>query len=437
MSMLNSLSIIRLLSLLPICALPLGCATPHLVDDGVMVRGQDDDEGIGIGKNTGKDWLDRISGRGAAANVPVANKLPWIGAGKEKNEIEARSLFAQAEAAFAERKYGKAQKLYGEAAKLFPKSQLEEDALFMVAESQFFADEYGDAFESYEKLMARYKGTRHLDAVAAREFAIGRFWIGMEMKDPSWRLLPNWTDEKRPFLDTQGKALRAFEKVRLNHPTGPLADDSIMATAGWYFAEERYTDADYFYTLLRREYPSSEHQYEAHYLGIQAKIRSYQGPDYDGTKMVEAKKLIEQTLKQFTDATPEDRQRLNDLYAKVNRALAERDYDLGQYYESRGYNTAASMYYGRLAQEFPETQLATQARQRVAKLQGKPAAPEPKLTWISALFPDKNEQVLKLDPRMPPNPGLYNGPQDAQFGTASSQSSSGPVQPSGYNGSNY
>jgi hypothetical protein len=396
------------LNLLAISLLTIttGCAAKHL-DQGVTVRGQD-----GAGSNAGQNLFNRITGRGATANVPVANRLPWLGDAKSKNEQQARAHYARADEAFqqgmqsraqratrqARNAFSRAQESYLEAANAFPKSQLEEDSLFMIAESQFFADQYGDGFESYEKLVAKYKGTRHLDTVAARQFAIGQYWISSELKNPTWRLLPNWSDDKRPTMDTQGKALRALEKTRLNLPTGPFADDSIMVTAGWYFDKKRFKDADYHYTLIRREYPSSEHQYEAHVLGIQSKIRSYQGPDYDGTVMAEAKELIEQTLKQFVEARPDDRQRLMNLYAQVNRSLAQRDFALAEYYAGKGYNNAAGVYYYRISQEFPRTELGDQARGLSVAARGKPADPPRRFTWLSAVFPEEEKKSLTFQP---------------------------------------
>ena len=90
-------------------------------------------------------------------------------------------------------------------------------------------------------------------------------------------MTPNGYDQTRPWLDTLGHAIKTYDNIRLNDPTGPRADDAIMATANIYFQRGRFDDADYHYSLLRREYPRSELQFEAHLLGLQAKLRKYQG----------------------------------------------------------------------------------------------------------------------------------------------------------------
>ena len=396
----TSTSLLLYLLLILTAPLTLGCASSWLKSGdsraGKTASIDDSSEGISIDRDIAESFTDRITGRNVAADIPYAQKLPWVGA-PDPNEQTARGHFADGEKAFRERKYAAARASYEKAALNFPDSPLHEDALLMVAETYFFEDDYPEAFTGYESLLTKFKRSRHLDTAVKRQFAIGQYWQQQNQEEPRSFLTPNLTDKTLPFNDTRGRALRAFEKVRLNHPTGSLADDSLMATGGSMFAKEQFEDADYFYTLLRREYPQSEHQYQAHVLGIQAKIRSYQGPEYDGTVLEEAKELTEQTLKQFVQMPPEDRQRLQDLYGKILNNLAIRDYEMARFYDVKDYFGAARLYYDRVAREFPQTSVAVKAQERIAQLDGKPNTPAPRFTWISSLFPDEREDLLKID----------------------------------------
>ena len=67
-------------------------------------------------------------------------------------------------------------------------------------------------------------------------------------------------------------------------------------TANAFFVRGRWSDADYYYTLLRNDYPKSEFQVQAHLLGLAMKLKLYQGPDYDGKALLEADELIDQML---------------------------------------------------------------------------------------------------------------------------------------------
>ena len=343
-----------------------------------------------------KSFLDYLSGRNVAADIPYAKELPWVGA-PDPNKKAAESRLNAAEALFAEKKYASARVQYAKAADRSPDSSIEEDSLFKIAECYFFEDQYPDAFESYEALLVNYKRSKYLDTAVARQFAIGRYWQKRYEKDPENILTPNVVDKTRPFNDLQGSALRAFEKVRFNHPTGSLADDSLMATATANFLRRRYDDADYYYGLVRQEYPGSEHQYKAHVLGIQAKIRRYQGPQYEGTCLHEAKDLIEQTTRQFKELSVEDRTRLQKLHAQVSSNLARRDLELAEFYSTKGYHGAARSYYNQVLDEYPHTDVAQKAESQIEEIKDESQNPTPRFVWISSLFPESRKDPLVLE----------------------------------------
>ena len=140
----------------------------------------------------------------------------------------------------------------------------------MLAQSYFFDKRYIKARDSYDALVKSYSNTRYLDTIIKHEWLIAQYWEQTDRKNSDWPLTPNAYDKTRPWFDTVGHAVKTYESIRLNDPTGPRADDAIMATANLYFERGRFEDADYHYTLLRTQYPRSELQFEAHLLGLQA-----------------------------------------------------------------------------------------------------------------------------------------------------------------------
>ncbi len=220
-------------------------------------------------------------------------------AGYGPDEKIARAAMKEGEKLFREKKYNAAAEKFATAAARWPDSPLEEDALFLKGECEFFSDQYPKADDTYGGLLKKYANTRHLDTVMAREFALGRYWEQLNDKKPLWPIAPNVTDGSRPRFDTLGYAIKAYERVRQNDPTGPRADDSLMALGNVYFRSGRFEDAAYQYDLLRKEYPNSEFQMQAHLLGLQAKMRVYQGTSYDGAPLKEGEKIADQTLSQF------------------------------------------------------------------------------------------------------------------------------------------
>ena len=278
-----------------------------------------------------------------------------------------------------------------------PQSQLAMDSLLMAAESYFFADHYTQANHYYEKLVKDFPNNRYLDQIDKRRFAIAKYWLDLNHQWPEPIYYVNWFDKSRPWRDVRGHALRVFDKIRIDDPTGRLADDATLAAANEHFASGKFYKADEYYTDLRKAYPSSEHQFLAHFLGIKAKLNSYQGPAYGGTALDETEKLIKQTRRQFPQEAEREREFLDRAAAEVRYRKAEQLMYLGQFYDRRREYRAAQHYYERVAREYPDTPLAAQANQRMEEIAGLPPVPPRPLPWLVALFPesDKVKPLLK------------------------------------------
>ncbi len=340
-----------------------------------------------ISKPEPKKTEDEDSGFSLEALSPanVTKKVKeWTGNGP--NEGIARAAYDEGHRLFREKKYDEAAKQFAVAADRWPDTALEEDALFWRAESLFFADRYSSAHDAYEKLLKKYEYSRHLDKAVAREFAIGRYWERFDQAEPHWALTPNLIDKTRPLFDTWGNAQKAYEHVRMNDPTGPLADDALMASANAYFIAGRYEDAALNYDTLRKEYPKSEHQKNAHLLEMEAKQKIYQGALYDGTPLKEVNEIADQTLIRFGPTLGLERDHVIETKNRVVQQKAERDWALAQYYERNHYYGAARYYYKSLLETYPQTQFAEMARERMEEIKAYPDEPPDRLKWLTGLL---------------------------------------------------
>jgi len=308
------------------------------------------------------------------------------------DEALAKTLYQEGEELYQAGKYSEAAEKFKDAAARWPDSRLEEDSLFMLGESQFFADQYPRANDTYEKLLKKYGYTRHLDKAVARQFAIGRYWEQLDATAPAWLLGFQFSDGSRPKFDTWGYALKAYQSVREHDPTGPLADDSIMATGNAYFLKGRYEEAGYQYDLIRKDYPRSDHQLQAHLLGMKARQMSYQGPLYDGKALDEAGQIAEETLVQFYDTLGSERPEVVDFQNKVMEEKALRDWTIAQYYDRRKYYGAARYYYNALLQSYPRTAVAEQAKARLQEIEGLPDHPPNHFKWLTDRFPSTKRE---------------------------------------------
>ncbi len=323
----------------------------------------------------------------------------WLG--KDHDPKLARQLYTEADEQYrqaiategSDRKglFAAAAMKYQDAANRWSDSALEEDALYMVGEGYFFADRYPKSNLAYEKLLKKYPNSRHLDTVEARRFSIAQYWLELHSKDPQSSLAINWTDKTRSWRDTFGSAVRVFDRIRIDDPTGKLADDATMAAANAHFNAGNFLSADDFYTDLRKTFPSSEHQFKAHLLGLESKLRTYRGPEYDGKSLGGAEELIKQIRKQFPVEAESERDYLARSFATVRYSNAEREFRMGQYYDQRTEYGGARYYYNIVSKDYDDTPFAEQARERVVALGGKPDVPPQKLEWLVNLFPESED----------------------------------------------
>jgi outer membrane protein assembly factor BamD (BamD/ComL family) len=308
--------------------------------------------------------------------------------GMGPDEPLARKSFQEGESLFRERKYDLAAPKFKVAADRWPDSLLEEDALFMLGESYFFCDKYSAAHDTYGILLKKFENSRYLDTVARREFAIGRYWEQMDAKNSQWPITPNFTDKTRPWFDTFGNAVDAYQRVQMHDPNGPLADDARMAMGNAYFARDKHEEAALQYDYLRKEYPQSKHQVHAHVLGLKSTQKTYQGADYDPTPLNNADQIARSALTQFPRELGEEKARVMQMSKDITENKALRDYAMGEYYEGKRCYGAARFYYQNILKEHPLTQTAQKAKERYAAIADKPDAPKNHFRWLTQALGD-------------------------------------------------
>lgn len=293
--------------------------------------------------------------------------------------------------------FRQAAKQFQVAASNWPDSAMQQDALFMQGEAHFFANEYVLANRAYEILINKYSGTSKLDLVESRRFEIAQYWLDLARSDAGLK----FNDASRPVRDLSGQARRILHRIRLDDPTGKLADDATLALANAFYEAKQYADAADAYEDLRRTFPGSTHQYHAHLFELRARLAAYRGPSYDGTDLHKAEQLMKTILKQFPDKIDEHRESLAKEATSIRDMLAERDWSLGEYYEKRGENRAAGFYYSQVAKKFSDSKYAGDAKQRVASLGQMQPIPEQKAQWLVDLFPmkERNKPLIATGDR--------------------------------------
>ncbi len=367
-------------------------ALPSVAEE-ATVRGQDNDDGL-LGKFSPSSMYDAAKRRvGLGPNQQIA-KRAFEDA--EKTFIEATSM----EGNQRQKRFLDAAKLYKKAADRWPDSALQEDALFMLGESYFFADRYPKSSNAYELLVKKYQNTRHIDTVDKRRFAMGRYWIEHQDANPDWPVTPNLLSRDRPVFDKFGHGVRVLDKIRFDDPTGKLADDATMAAAIAQFKAGEYAPTDELFADLRRSFPNSEHQFQAHVLGLKCKMKIYQGSDYSLKPMDDAEEILKQTQRQFPQEAEKKHEFLVATWKEIRMNKALHDWSMAKYYDRRDEYGAAREYYARVRDQYSDTSLAGDAKERLAQIGDQPDKPGQPVPWLTELFPtpDREKPLVARNP---------------------------------------
>jgi outer membrane protein assembly factor BamD (BamD/ComL family) len=394
--------------LLPLCCFCLwGCKSPLDVSN-LKTFGRTDGQLAAVDDDT-RSPLERI--------MQAVGRGRQDAARRNYRSAEGIAAYDEAKALFDEGNYKAAEKDFKRIAKKYQDSQIEEDALFMLAESRFERKRYSWAQDGYDALFEKYPSTRYATRATQRLFTIARIWLEFpeivtsddiqqvdftDLKStPTPKsenksrfqltravpILPNFIDRKRPVFDTEGRALQALKSIWLNDPTGPLADDALMLTASYHLRNNDHMEAARIYKILREMYPNSRHIQNAFVLGSHVRLMSYQGPGYDGKALDEAQQLKDSTLKLFPNTR--DRERLQADLRQIEEAKAERDWGMVEFWQKKRKPRAVAVYCREIIEKYPDTSYVARAREKLDELRAQAANP-----------PSFREKILGRVPRL-------------------------------------
>jgi len=321
-------------------------------------------------------WLAPGSAKGSGVKPPppttiVEGSDGWSPGKPEPPDPVVEAEFKAAEQLYQRGKLAEAEEAFARIARVRKETWPGERAQFYLAETQYQRGRLVAANDSYVKLVTTYPGTRFLEKSVDREYTIGLKWLATHEGSgkPEDRLPASArTTGGLPLVDTGGFALAALEHVRQHDPTGPLADDALMRIADYHYNIADYDTAAEYYDQLIQNDPKSPFLQRAHMASIDAKMKAYIGPEYDGSGLEQAKATIKQTMAAF----PERQVTTGDeLYHKLDLIAdqkAERAFTTAAYYKSAGAIDSAEYYYGMVPKRWPKSPWAAKAKTELAQL---------------------------------------------------------------------
>lgn len=160
------------------------------------------------------------------------------------------------------------------------------------------------------------------------------------------------------------KAIDGFTYVLFNFPGSILAADAQFQLADCYFEKKDYEQAQAEFDFYLKNFPNGRYQEEASFKLTLAAFRSAPGPQKDQTKVLLAKELLENFLKDY----PESRFRpqAEEILGAIDFRLAQREFEAARLYFRAGERQSALVYYEFIKEKYPAIQWLEIDRFRLA-----------------------------------------------------------------------
>jgi outer membrane protein assembly factor BamD (BamD/ComL family) len=313
--------------------------------------------------------------------------------------------------------YSKAESLFASVADNTKNApHVAEEARFYQAESQRRQGRYPKAAATYDKLLIDFPSTQFREQAVQHMFEIANYWLDdtrQEMEQTQekqvgkrwvvWPHFVNW-DRSKPLLDEEGEALETLQQVQYNDIRGPMADKALFLMGSVHFFNEDYRDADHDFSQLVEMHPNSPFASQAMELAIISKHMSTGGPDYDGRKVAEARKLVDAALRNYPDLAAHKGEFLQRQLIGINLQQAAKDYNIAEFYRRTSHPGSAYFYYEIVRRRYPGTKYYDMATEHMLALrseleQSQTVAPPPTPKPARPV-----EELAPMPKPLPPSP---------------------------------
>jgi len=243
--------------------------------------------------------------------------------------------------------------------KYYPLSKEAPAAQYYVGRIMEELDNPYEAFKAYQKVIDTYPYTDLVDDVIEREYNIAdAFFSGKKI-----RIIGKWQ------IPAKDKAIEIFKAVADNAPYGKYADQAKFKAGLAYKDIQDYNSAILMFKDVIDRYPNSEIIDKARFQLAECSRLLSVKPDYDQTPTNLARKEFEDFLKKHPESEMADDAK--QVVDKLKLREAENAYKIAQFYEARRAPESAIIYYKEIVQNYPDTEWAKKAQERLNELEKK------------------------------------------------------------------
>lgn len=278
----------------------------------------------------------------------------WINLKRQPRETAALQ-FQHAEELLADGDTEKAISEYEKVLRYFPDSNYCDLAQYSIGRTLEAQGDYDEAVEAYQSVIEEYPNTKLFDNVLEKQRKIGDhfFQLGVERQERFMLFRGSNFD----------KAIETYRQVINNQPFTEFSAEAQYRIGLCYFNLELYDEASVEYQKLIDYYPSSPWTAEAAFGTASCKHCQALPLEYDKTAVDEAIGKFRYFLREFPKSSRADE--ASEKLQELRELAAGHDFNIAMYYHRYMKYDAARLYFDSIAREYPETQWAEKAREKL------------------------------------------------------------------------
>ena len=257
-------------------------------------------------------------------------------------------------------------------------------AVFLLADVFYQADDRIKSFFYCDELMDEYPESKLFPAALQKQFDIADAYLsGYKDRFLFMRI-----------LDEGAEAVQMMWRIQQRSPGSPLAEKAMLRTADYYFNERDYDLAEDTYNAYWHNYPNSDKVPEVKLRAAFASLAQFRGVKFDASNLIDARAQLMEIQRRYPDLAAEEN--VQTVLDQIDSAFCKKILDQGEFYQRTEEPRGAVYEYRFLAQTYPNSPEAAEARRHLVHMSAFALAdtsPPPASGYAPATEPSTDTQT--------------------------------------------
>ncbi len=231
-----------------------------------------------------------------------------------------------------------------------------EEAINLAGKAEINRGRYWDAYQWYERQITNYPNGAFFERAMDREYMIADAFLNGKKR----RALKIFK------VSAKEDGIEILMRIAGHSPGSDLAERALLRVADYHFDRQEYPEAIAVYDEFVKSNPQSTRKPYAMLRAARASLLSFRGVKWDDTPLLNAAVRF----RVFAQAYPQagKKENIAGILVEIRETLAHKVFYAGTFYERTHHPQSAIFYYNKVVQEYPDSQWAAQARQRLELL---------------------------------------------------------------------